>query len=390
MPAPTSSVLSSICIVRISALGDAVMVLPLIKMLRRCWPGARITWIIGRAALPLVASLAGEGVELVVIEKPRRIKDYLALRRRMKGRVFDALLCLQASFRTNLIYPCIRARRKIGYSADRAKDLHSLFVSEHIPAAPPLTHIVDGFLQFAETLGGTRDASDHAAPWGLTIAAGARAWASKILPAQPWLAVAPNATNPERNWAPESYAAAIAHAWRAHKMPAVLLGDSNKNTLKLSAQILSHLGPGIPVTNLAGQTNLSQLVAAIERCAVLLAPDTGSVHIARALDHPVIGLYAVAPATRTGPYQKTECCIDKFADAVARCTNKKDASNTPWSFRVHDPRAMQLITTAEVCAQLDHLIKTGCKRAWWELAGRAGREESQQDDFDSHQVDWRP
>ncbi|MDR0902203.1 MAG: hypothetical protein LBM92_05475, partial [Opitutaceae bacterium] len=142
----------TICIVRLSALGDAVMVAPLIKMLRREWPAAKITWVIGRGAHPAVASLERLGVEFVVIDKPRGARDYLALRRRLAGRCFDALLCLQASWRANLIYPCVRARRKIGYGRDRAKDCHSFFIREALPAGP--SHILDGFLQFAEALGG--------------------------------------------------------------------------------------------------------------------------------------------------------------------------------------------------------------------------------------------
>jgi len=416
MPAPSATAPASICIVRLSALGDVVMVLPLIKMLRRNWPAARITWIVGRDALPLVAPLANtatatadnnnvtannNAVEIIPIEKPRRPADYLALRRQFKNRDFDALLCLQASWRANLIYPCIRARRKIGYSPDRAKDLHALFTRERIPPAPPRSHIIDGFFQFAETLGAARDASDYAAPWGLAIAPEARAWAAQTLPAAPWLAVAPCASKHERNWAPENYATVIAHAWRARKMPAILLGGPGESDRALSAQIRHRLDADVTQTgdsglrtpdsvtgtrdaglgargavfaDLTGQTTLPQLAAAIAHphCAALLAPDTGAVHIARAFGRPVIGLYAVAPATRTGPYRETGYCIDKFAAAVARFTNNKTTADTtatddattdtdataalPWSFRVHDPRAMQLITPDEVRAQLAKLL----------------------------------
>jgi len=358
MPAPSNAAPAApatICLVRLSALGDVVMVLPLIRMLRRNWPRARITWIIGRAALPLVATraLAGENVELIAIEKPRRLRDYLALRRQLQDRTFDALLCLQASWRANLLYPCIRARRKIGYSPDRANDLHALFVRERIPPAPPRSHIIDGFSQFAETLGGTRDASDYASPWPLTIDHDAM----RALPSTPCLAVSPTASKPERNWTPAAYAAVIARAWRAHNLPAVLLGSPAAPDRAMSAQIRQNLPAEIPVTDLTGQTTLPQLAAIIQRSTALLAPDTGAVHIARALGTPVIGLYAVAPATRTGPYRATEYCIDKFADAVTRFTRNKNAGSTPWSFRVHDPRAMHLITPAEVCAQLDRLMK---------------------------------
>ncbi len=144
--------LRSLCLVRLSALGDVVMVTPLIKMLLREWPELKITWVIGRSAYPLVASLETLGVEFVVIEKPRRWGDYEALRALMKGRCFDALLCLQASWRANLIYPCIQAPRKIRYGRGPAKDLHAFFIREKLPPAPP--HIVDGFLQFGEAVGG--------------------------------------------------------------------------------------------------------------------------------------------------------------------------------------------------------------------------------------------
>ncbi len=340
----------TICLVRLSALGDVVMVVPLIKMIRREWPAARITWVIGRGAHPAVASLERWGVEFVVIDKPGGVRDYLALRRRLAGRRFDALLCLQASWRANFIYPCIRARRKIGYGRDRAKDCHAWFVRETLPPGP--AHILDGFLQFGEALGGARAAADYEGPWGVEPTPEARAWAAGALPAGPWLAISPCASKAERDWTADGWAAAAAHAWRAHRLPAVLLGGPAARDAATAAKIRELLPPDCPVTDLTGRTDVPRLLAALERCALLLAPDTGATHIARAFDRPVVGLYGVAPSSRTGPYRRTEYCVDKFAEAVA-LVHGAGSGKARRGARVHDPRAMRLIRAEEVSAALD-------------------------------------
>ncbi len=352
--APGLPDISSICIVRLSALGDVIMALPLIKMLRREWPRAKITWIISDTYLPAVAFLEKEGVEFVAIKKPRGIHDYLALRRWLAGRQFDVLLCAQANWRANLIYPCIHARRKIGYGRDRAKDMHGLFVRETLTIAPP--HIVDGLLQFGEKLGGTRSKSDVEGSWGLEITPEALSWAGHILPKTAWLAVAPCSSKVERDWSPESWAKVIAHAWDAHRMPAVLLSGASERDRNISGAILQTVPASIPVLDLTGKTDIARLIAAIGHCAVLLAADTGAVHIARALARPVVGLYAVAPASRTGPYRQIEYCVDKYDEALQLIVGK-NRTEVPWDQRVHDTRAMQLIKYDEVCGQLDRAIK---------------------------------
>lgn len=354
--APANTAPGSICIVRLSALGDVVMVVPLIKMIRREWPAASIAWIIGKAAHPAVASLERMGVEFVVIDKPRGPGDYLALRRRMAGRTFDALLCLQASWRANLIYPCIRAYRKIGYGDDRSRDLQTLFIREKIPHAPQ-PHILDGFLRFGEALGGVRSPADYQGTWGLEVEPSALAWAEATLPRCPWLAVSPCASKAERDWSAASYAETLNRIWHAHKLPVVLLGGPSPREHTMADSIRAQLDPGCPVTKLTGATTVPQLVAALSRCAALLAPDTGAVHIARAFDRPVVGLYAVAPSSRTGPYECLDYCVDKFPAAVALVHGANADVNDPQR-RMHDPRAMSLITPPEATRQLDRALSS--------------------------------
>src|SRR3990167_3232011 len=139
----------SICLVRLSALGDVLMFVPLIRTLQRYLPGVRLTWVISPPAYDLVAGM--DGVRFVVIKKPQTIGDYWRFKKLMQGRSFDVLLATQACYRTNFLYPLIHAQRKIGYDWLRAKDLHRLFVHESI--LPGRDHTLEGFLKFAEAIG---------------------------------------------------------------------------------------------------------------------------------------------------------------------------------------------------------------------------------------------
>jgi heptosyltransferase I len=335
--------------VRLSALGDVVMALPLVRTLQARWPEARITWIIGRAAHEALAGLSNEGIEFVVIEKPRGICDYLALRRRLAGRTFDVLLCLQASWRANWIYPCIRARRKIGYGRDRAKDFHSCFIRESIPPAKP--HLVDGFLQFAEALGLELP---REVDWRLPLQPAAESWAGATLPGKPFIAVSPCSSKPERDWPVERMAEVLRWAHGRDPGPIVLLGGPAGRERSFVDALVSQ--SQVPVLDMVGRTSVPQLIAALARCRLLLAPDTGAVHIANAFGRPVVGLYAVAPASRTGPYGRMEYCVDRF-DEAARTLLGRDPARLPWSQRVHDPRAMSLIGVEEVICKIDLILR---------------------------------
>lgn len=339
--------IKSICLVRLSALGDVVLVLPLVRHLQQSLPGVKITWVVGRGVLDIVRPLEKEGVELVAIDKPRRLGDYLALRRRLAGRTFDALLCLQASWRANWLYPCIRAKRKIGYGADRAKDLHGFFVSERVPAAKP--HLADGFLQFAEALG---LGFPKKISWGLTASEEAAAWAQSNLPTS-FVAVSPCSSKPERDWPVERYAEILRWLHNDKGTPIVLLGGPSARERQFVDALKQQAG--IEVTDLVGTTKIPQLIAALAKCRVLLAPDTGAVHIGNALDRRVVGLYAVAPASRTGPYGNLDYCVDCFDEGL-RSLLGRDPSSVPWAQRVHHPQAMSLISVAAVKESLERAL----------------------------------
>lgn len=340
---PTSAP-ASICLVRLSALGDVVLATALVRTLRANFPAAKLTWITSAMTRDLLGGLPD--IEWIVVPRPMRFRDWLALRGRLRGREFDVLLAAQASFRANLVHACVPARRKIGFDAARAKDLHGWFVRERITARDE--HLAEGFLGFAAALG---LAPEHqvrrlALPLGDEDRAAARA----LTGGGRYFVVNPAASKPERNWLPERYAAVCAHIARRTGWKIVLTGGGSPAEKALTEAVAAQLA--VPALNLAGRTSVRQLAAVLAAAEGLLAPDTGPVHLAAAAGTPVIGLYAVARSALTGPWPDATYCVDRYADAARTLLGQ---ANPGWHVRVHDARAMAGITVEEVCAQADRL-----------------------------------
>lgn len=336
-----------IAILRLSALGDVCMVVPVIRTLQDALPQAQITWIISRPAYDLVEGM--DGVEFIVIDKPRGLGDYLALRKRLKHERFDVLLAMQAALRANLIYPFIHAPLKIGFDKNRARDKQSWFTNAAIPFAKE--HLLDSFLAFAKELGVKETVID----WRLPLGDVERDWARQQLAGGTGrvVIVNPAASKAERNWPAECYVHVITYL-QEKGTQVILTGGVHPVEVALIHEIEERLAA--PVKNLAGQTSPKQLAALIEAADCVLAPDTGPVHMAVAVGTPVVGLYAVAPSWLSGPYLQREFVIDRYNEAVCEILDK-DPETVEWGTRVHDERAMQLITVDEVLERLSAVLE---------------------------------
>ena len=107
----------SICIMRLSAIGDVTHVVPVIHAIREKMPQARITWIIGKLEARLLNGLPG--VELIVFDKKGGFAAVRQLRKTLKGRKFDALLHMQVAARANLLSTLVNAPLRIGWDKPR-------------------------------------------------------------------------------------------------------------------------------------------------------------------------------------------------------------------------------------------------------------------------------
>lgn len=338
----------SIAVLRMSALGDVVMTLPLLRTLQKAFPRAKIHWIVSRPFHTIVEGVSG--VELIVIDKPRGPLSFWRLWRQMRSYEFDWLLVPQASMRANLVTAVTRAKRKIGFGALHSRDLQRWFVNETVPAEPE--HLIDSFLRFATYVG----ASEHVLEWDLPLRAEEHAWARTQVAdcSGIKLAVMLAASKAERNWLVARYCEALERVAARWPLSVVLIGGAGEAERLLAGEL--HRRLRVPVLDMVGRTDLRQLAALLGQVHALLAPDTGPVHIAQAMKTPVVGLYAVAPSKRTGPYVEPQWTVDVFAEAAATIL-KREPGRIGWRQRVHDERAMRLIKVDDVVGKLELLFE---------------------------------
>ena len=343
----SSAIPDSLCIFRLSALGDVTHVLPLVRRVQQFWPQTRITWIIGRFEHRLVGDIAG--IEFIIVDKKRGIAAWKDLRAALAGRRFDVLLQCQVSLRANLLGGAVRADTRVGFDWARSKELHSLFVNRRITAAQS-QHVLEAIGSFGDAIG-----LPAAAPrWDVPISDVDRAFAARHLPGdQQTLVISPCSSHRLRNWHARGYAAIADHAQTRHHMRVVLCGGPSAIEREMGDAILTLARK--PLVDLVGKDTVKQLLALLQRATVMLTPDSGPMHMANAVGTPIIGLHAATDAKRSGPYSDQRWCINRYAAAAERFLHKP-ASKVRWGLRIEYPGVMDLIETEAVIERLDALM----------------------------------
>jgi heptosyltransferase I len=336
----------SVCILRLSAIGDTCHVLPLVRTLQQVWPATQLTWIIGKSEARLMSLV--EGVEFITVDKHAGLAALPALRRQLRARRFDVLLHLQLSLRASLVALCVPAAVKLGFDRARAGELQWLFTNARI-APRTREHVLDSFFGFLGALG----VHERLLRWDVPLPQQARAYAARLIPdRQPTLVISPCSSHPLRNWPAARYAAIAAHA-AGGGMRVILAGGRSELEQRTGAQI-ERLA-GVPLLNQIGRDTLPELLGLLARASLLLTPDSGPAHMATMVGTPVLGLYAATNPLRSGPYLSGRWCVDAYPEA-ARAYRGCAVAALPWNHKIEERGVMDLISVERVAAKLDELL----------------------------------
>ncbi len=340
----------SICILRLSALGDVTHMLPVVRTIMHTYPNCSITWIIGKTEFALVDGL--EAINFIIFDKSKGRKAYTDLKQQLGGQHFDVLLHMQAALRASLISRIIKAPIKIGFDRKRAADYQWLFSNKRI-AAESNSHVLDGFFEFLEALGIT----DRLMRWEPPVPVDAMQFANAVIPSNKKTIVinacSSDRKNNYRNWLAERYAEVAAHAITALDAQIVLTGGPSIVEQEMANEIAT-VCPD-PVIDLVGKTTIKQMLAVLSVADVIIAPDTGPLHMGSAVGTPVIGLFATSNPFRTGPYNDLDKVVNAYPIAVEKEFGKAVA-DIKWGQRVRNPNAMDLITCDQVINELEKVI----------------------------------
>lgn len=342
---------SSVCLLRLSAIGDTCHAAAALHSLQQAWPGTRFTWIIGTLEARLMSAVL-TGVEFITFDKNSTPRELRRLRRLLATRRFDLLLDMQLSLRASLVSTLVRSPVKLGFDRRRARELQWLFTNARIAAAAD-EHVLDSFMGFVRSVGVT----PGDAAWRLSLPPDATGYAAAVIvDARPTLVISPCSSHPLRNWPAQRYAAVADHAAAVHGMRVVLAGGRSELERRMGTAILAAAADAASIVDQIGRDTLPQLLALLAGSTVLLSPDSGPAHMATMVGTPVIGLYAATRTARAGPYYSRQWCVDKY-DEASRLVFGKPGSAIPWTTKIERPGVMELIQVREVNDKLDAVLK---------------------------------
>ena len=295
-----------ICIVMLTALGDAVHVLPLVTAIKRHAPATHITWVLQPPAAALVRGHPAVD-ELLVFDRVRGLRAFLDMRGMLRQRRFDAVLLLQPYLKAAVLAALAPAQRRIGTDRSRAADLSWIATPERLPRRP-LGHMQDQFLEFLAPFGVTAEPLTwDLGPWSDERAA-QREFFARI--EKPVAALVVGTSKPAKDWMPERWAEVVDILTEDFGLQPVLVGGKSERELAAQSIIMARaVHP--PISALG--SGIRPLVSILDGSALVISPDTGPLHMSVALNRPVISLIGYADPRRTGPYRRFhDLMIDAF------------------------------------------------------------------------------
>jgi heptosyltransferase I len=304
---PTTS-LGRVGIVMMSAVGDAVHVLPLLTAIKRHDPAAHVTWVLQPGAAALVRGHAAVD-EIVPFDRSLGWRAFPAVRRALASRPFDVVLGLQVYLKAGLVTAFTRAPVKIGFDRDRARDFNWLFTTQRLPAHAG-QHVQDQYFEFLDAMG-----VPHGPPvWDLGPWPDERPQQADFLGRfdRPIAPIVVATSKSEKDWMPDRWAAVCDVLWTDFGLQPVLVGGRSARELAAERVILDRASA--PVASALG-SGLRALVGILDGAALVLSPDTGPLHMSVALDRPVISLMGYTNPRRVGPYRRFhDLLIDAYGD----------------------------------------------------------------------------
>ena len=291
-----------------SAVGDAVHVLPLLTALKRNNPATRVTWVLQPGAASLVRGHWAVD-EIIPFDRSRGWRAYPAVRRALAQRPFDVVLALQVYFKAGVVTSFTRAPVKLGFDRARARDLNWLFTTDRVHARPG-QHVQDQYFEFLEALG----VPHEPIVWDLGPWAEERQWQREFFAQfdRPIAPIVVATSKPEKDWMPERWAQVSEALYGDFGLQPVLVGGTTSR--ELEAERLIREQARVPVVSALG-SGLRNLVGILDGAALVLSPDTGPLHMAVALDRPVVSLMGYTNPKRVGPYRRFhDLLVDAYGE----------------------------------------------------------------------------
>ncbi len=294
VPAPE---FQRILVVNVNWLGDVIFSIPVFKTLRAHYPQAHIcclAWPSVKEILQCVPEID----QIIVYDekkKDRSLWGKLRIVKEIRRQNFDAVFLLHGSWSRAFLMFLAGIAVRVGYAGKKKKKI----LTHAIKPLGDDVHKTDIYLNLLGAFGLTStDASSD-----LRVLPEAREEIVKILAGQeisfnePFIVVHTSGNWALKRWGKENWAELIRILTTELKLKVVISEGPKEIAWANDIARLSAVKPIV----LAGQTNLHQLIALLEKATLVISADSGPLHIASCVSKNIIGLYGPTTPLTTGP-----------------------------------------------------------------------------------------
>jgi len=295
----------NILIVKLSAIGDVIHTLPSLTALRKLYPDAHITWVVEEAAADLVKN--HPDLDAVIISRRkswsrdfqkgqfrRPWEELQSFIKTVRQRPYDLVIDFHGLFKSSIIVFFSDGKRKLGYNS--LQELSGLFLNEKIPEDMN-KHAVERYLDFPRYLGAKIDKARFVLPSNQEAEEKIRILMDEYnLEDKKFIAINPVAYWETKLWSNEKFARLADLIHDKLQMKVVFTGSAKEPIEKISSSMTTES------INLGGATTLLDLASLYKKARIVITTDSGPMHLAAAVETPVIALFGPTDPSRTGPY----------------------------------------------------------------------------------------
>jgi heptosyltransferase I len=288
-----------ILIVRLSAIGDSILSVPVLNSLRRRFPQAEIAWVTERASAQLLEGHRALDRLFVTSKQTFRLpRAFWQLARQLRDWRPDVTIDLQGLTKSSLLAWSSGAKERYGFRRETFDGRELSTWLNNRTMQPKSVHMIDRGLELASSLGADPDLVEFELPETDDESCFADRTRSELTLGDRFAIINVGAGWPSKLWPSERYAAVAQHLWNQWGVPSLVVWSGDAELLaakKVVAMSDSH-------AVLAPMTSLVQLRGLIRRACLFVGSDTGPMHLSVALGTPTVGMIGPMPKERVAPY----------------------------------------------------------------------------------------
>ena len=303
-----------VLLIRLRLIGDVVFTTPIPRALKRAFPSARVSYLVEDAAAPVVAHNPHID-ELIVIRRVRgweRLRDDLALARRLRAAHYDVVIDLHGGPRSSWLTLATGAGQRIGYDIKGRSWMYTKTVGRARELRP--RHSVVNQWDLLEAIEGwprvspdpARDAVEMPEDPAAAQSIDRRLREAGIDPTHEVIVAHVSAGNPFRRWPEPAFTELLTRLAQGSDRRRIIVssGPSDREAAqRISAAARQRLGESATRIVEFGEFNLGELRALIGRSRLFVGGDTGPLHIAATTNTPIVGIYGPTLPERSAPWR---------------------------------------------------------------------------------------